>query len=134
MTSEGCPNFNKCGAPLCPLDLASLKNGLWYPDEEICKKQPAPNWVKVQRKIAKKTVNEDKYFNYAMLSRNCQIRKGIVGIDPDKAEEPQLKKWFKAHPVKREWSEEEKVASREKFLENVLKTKQEEFDLTGQKK
>ena len=127
---EDCPKFDKCGAPLCPLDSESLKDGIWYPDEEICKRKNVPAWVKAQRKIAKKTQDIDKYFNYAMLSRNCKIRKGISGIDPDKAEEPQLKKWFKAHPVKREWSEEEKKA----FKKRILKTKQEEFDLTGQKK
>jgi len=130
LTREDCPKFDKCGAPLCPLDPESLKDGIWYPDEEICKRKNTPAWVRAQRKIAKKTQDTDKYFNYAMLSRNCQIRKGISGIDPDKAEEPQLRKWIKAHPVKRELSEEEKIA----FKKRIFKIKQEEFDLTGQKK
>jgi len=131
---EDCPSFDTCGAPLCPLDLESLKNGIFYPDEEICKRRNAPAWIKVQRKIAKKTGDKDKYFTYEMLAQNCVISKGITGLDPDKEQAPQLKRWLEHHPVKRERTEEERIVLRERFLENILKAKQEEFELTASKK
>jgi len=50
-----------------------------------------------------------------MLNRKFIIRQGITGIDPDKDEKPQLKEWFKRHPVF-EPSEKQK-----KHLEKILK-------------
>jgi len=31
-----CPRFNRCSAPLCPLD-ENLNNHTWYIGEEICR-------------------------------------------------------------------------------------------------
>jgi hypothetical protein len=103
-----CKYFDEgCSAPLCPLDLESLNCGRWYPDEEICKNREFtnPTWIKNQKKIAKRARDKEKYFTIEMLNRNCAIAKGIVGLDPDRAEEPQLKEWLKKHP---ELSEKEK--------------------------
>jgi len=96
-----------------PLDEESLRNGVWYPDEEICTSIKCGNkdWIRNQRKIKKRAANRNFYFTHEMLCRNCQIRRGIDGLDPDntsfsdkKAEES----WLKKHPEKRKWTEEEK--------------------------
>jgi len=108
-----CQYYDDCSAPFCPLDPESLKHGIWYPDEDICQKRSVPDWVRVQRKIAKRTPDVDKYFTFEMLNRNCVIAQGIVGLDPDKEEKPQLKRWLEKHPPKRKLTEEEKAMRRE---------------------
>jgi len=114
-----CRYYDDCSAPFCPLDPESLKHGIWYPDEEICQKHSVPDWVRVQRKIAKKTSDVDKYFTFEMLARIYKVTKGIVGLDPDKDEKPQLKRWLEKHPpkssVKKELTEEEKAVLRERI-------------------
>ncbi|GAG01481.1 unnamed protein product, partial [marine sediment metagenome] len=98
--SNQCRNFDSCSASLCPLDLEHLKIGIWYPDEEICRKKTVPDWIRRQRKIAKKTRDPNSYFTYPMLNHDCIIGKGMVGLEPnsDLPEEPQLKNWYKKHP------------------------------------
>ena len=103
MKSSDCRRFEACDAPLCPLDEQSLECGIWYPGEAICGmrgnwKLP---WVKAQKKIAKVGARADRYFNFQMLNRNCIIGRGMEGLDPDKEEGPQLRKWLKAHPSSR---------------------------------
>ena len=110
-----CSRFEICSALLCPLDVENLQNKAWFPDEEYCKKSPVPQWVVNQRKIAKKAKDKNKYFTYDMLKRNCRISKGILGLDPDKDEAPQLAKWFKMHPEKRELSVLEKKIIAKRF-------------------
>ncbi|MBW1711517.1 MAG: hypothetical protein JRJ73_16950 [Deltaproteobacteria bacterium] len=107
MTNTECKRYDTCNAPLCPFDDQSLKHGIWYPDEEICgmRTHATLPWIQNQKKLVKKTGRADRYFNHQMLERNCIIRKGIEGLDPDQAEEQyQLKKWLKAHPEKRIFS------------------------------
>ena len=107
-----CDNFQKCNAPLCPLDL----KGVWYSTEDICtsyKHNKNCDWIKRQRKITKTKV--DGYFTIKMLNRNCIIGKGIKGIDPDKDELLQEQQWMKKHPIKKEMSLEQKAVLREKF-------------------
>jgi len=74
------------------------KKCLWYPDEEICKnKKNMPDWVKQQRKIAKK-VNPDNYWHYFtidMLKVRFRVTTAVKGIDPNIGESLQLKQWFK---------------------------------------
>lgn len=110
-----CRYYDDCSAPFCPLDPESLKHGIWYPDEEICQKHSVPDWVRVQRKIAKKTSDVDKYFTFEMLARIYKVTQGIVGLDPDKDEKPQLKRWLEKHPPKRELTEKEKAVLRERM-------------------
>jgi len=68
---------------LCPLDENSIKNEIWYPDEEVCHKRSVPDWVRRQKAIAKVKAPSDKYFTVEMLEAIKQVRKGIVGINPD---------------------------------------------------
>jgi hypothetical protein len=114
---EQCPRFENCGAVLCPLDAERLQIVAWYPDDEICKKIPVPDWVRMQRKVAKKAKDIDRYFTYNMLKRNCKVAKGIVGLDPNKDELPQLNRWFRMHPPKKELSKLEKKIIAKRFKE-----------------
>ena len=105
-TPEECPRFEKCDAPLCPLDSDSLKNGIWYPDEEICKYQEVNqlDWIKRQRKLSEKA-QFGFYFTYEMLNHKFIIRNGIKGLDPNRTESQEqvdLKKWFSLHPETKE--------------------------------
>ena len=106
-----CSLYENCNAPICPLDQTSLK-GTWYPKEEICHSRTQGNlpWIRAQRKIATSGAPADRYFNLLMLERNCIIKKGIAGLDPNEADITQFKKWLADHPVKKEMSEEEKKA------------------------
>jgi hypothetical protein len=101
----GCTLFDACLAPLCPLDQVSLK-GIWYPDEEICRSraQGGRPWIRSQRRIAKVASHGAGYFTLEMLSRLVVIRKGITGLDPDLAEETQLRAWFQKRPVRQDRS------------------------------
>lgn len=118
MEIEKCPKFNTCSAPLCPLDL-NVEKYCWFPDEAICNRKYIPRWAKNQRKIKKKAKDKNSYFVYAMLNRNCRVKKGITGLNPNKAEAPQLKRWLKEHPAKRVLTEKEKQVFRERITKNI---------------
>lgn len=112
-TKEQCNKWNECSAPICPLN-SEKENFTWFCDEDICTKQ-SPQFVKTQRKILKKSKDKSTYYTYEMLNRNCIIKEGITGLNPDEAESAQLKKWIKNHKHIKELSEEEKQAMRVKF-------------------
>ncbi len=115
-----CTLYETCNTPLCPLDGSSL-NGIWYPDEEICRSRTQGNlpWMKAQKKIAGNSAGAGRYFTLSMLNRNCIVRRGIAGLDPNEPEEPQLKKWLDEHPVKREMSEDE-ILMRKRLAQKCL--------------
>jgi len=104
-----CTLYETCNTPLCPLDGSSL-NGIWYPDEEICRSRVHGNlsWMKAQRKLSR--VAAGGYFTVEMLNRLVVIRKGIVGLDPNLPEEPQLRSWFQKRTEKQDAPSEAKVA------------------------
>ncbi len=104
-----CTLYEDCIAPLCPLDRNSL-NGIWYPDEEICRSRVHGNlpWMKAQRKLSR--VAAGGYFTVEMLNRLVVIRKGITGLDPNLPEEPQLRSWFQKRAEKQDTPSEAKVA------------------------
>lgn len=83
MNKVTCPKFEDCSAPLCPLDKDSIKNGIWYCNEEICHRRGTPDWVKKQKAIVRARAPNDKFFNISMLEAITQVQKGITGIDPD---------------------------------------------------
>lgn len=73
-------------APLCPLQEATLKNGIWYCDEPVCKSQMFENvpWIKKQKIIAAmKLTADDGYFTVRMLNSLKTIYKDIKGASPD---------------------------------------------------
>ena len=98
--SPACALYETCLAPLCPLDRISL-NGVWYPDEEICRSRSHGNfsWIKAQRKIARAATTG--YFTLEILNSIRTIRKGITGLDPNVDEKPQLLRWLDLHERKR---------------------------------
>ena len=79
MTSEKCKYFEECSAPLCPFDKEGLEFGIWYPDEEVCRKRIARKWIRKQRWLVKRNANPDLYFDVKMLESRAWN-----GKDPDK--------------------------------------------------
>lgn len=116
---EKCPNFLTCSAPMCLFD-PMLEICCWYPDDEICKRNFPPEWIKNQKKIKRKTKDMDNYYNLRMLKQNCVIKKGIVGLDSNRPEEGQEKIWLRRHPIKRKLTEKEKETLRKRFKEKCL--------------
>lgn len=123
-----CPNFEDCSAPLCPIDENSIRNGIWYPDEEVCRKRDVPNWVKKQKAIAKKGPPLDRYFTVEMLEVVRQVRRGIEGINADQLLE-------QAKEAERKWIEEKKdgrvVAKRSEPPCPVVVNKKANFVFVG---
>ena len=111
---EECPYFQKCDAPLCPLDKEKEK-GIWFPKEQICREKRFANilWIRNQKKIRKKASGSYRYFLIQMLDRDCVIRRGIEGLNPDmdsRSEQERIKTWLSKHPPKRELSQSEREA------------------------
>lgn len=118
MNKDSCPNFEKgCSAPLCPLDEGSREHGIWYPDEEICSRKDfqSLDWIRKQKAIVKAKSPFDKYFTPAMIQAISQVRKGILGINPDqpleKARETE-RKWIAGKKSGRVIAEQNQKASR----------------------
>jgi hypothetical protein len=95
------------------------KEPIWYPDEEICRKRKdLPDWVRQQRKIAKKAKPENfwHYFTLEMLKVRFRVTSSVKGLDPNldlEKEKRQLKAWHKKH----------KGTKKMKLSEDQLKTK-----------
>jgi len=117
-----CSLYETCIAPLCPLDQSSL-NGIWYPDEEICRSRTNGNlpWMKAQRRLSR--VAAGGYFTVEMLTHLVVIRKGITGLDPNIPEAPQLRAWFQNRSEKQDAPPEAKAA-RTRHLKKYRFTKQ----------
>jgi hypothetical protein len=79
MKNKNCKFYGSCSAPLCPmLSDEQNTNCIWYPDEDICRKRKGlPDWVKQQRKIAKKAKPENfwHYFTLDMLKVRFRVTK-----------------------------------------------------------
>lgn len=133
MSNNSCKHYQMCSAPICPMDERSLKC-IWYPDEGICISSAYGNlmWIKAQRKIAKTSTQANRYFTVEMLEANCVIRKGIIGLDPNVDEKPQLQRWLKEHPSKRILSEEEKIAKIQRIKKYQFCAQDELPSLKGQ--
>jgi hypothetical protein len=119
-----CKHFEYCSAPICPKDAKSAQ-GVWFADEQVCRLQNAPEWVKRQRKITKTGVSATAgCFTLPMLERRCVIGKKITGIDPDATDEERKsaeEDWLCRHPpVKaKTGGEREKLAARMRILRAI---------------
>jgi len=94
-----CNSFEGCDAPVCPRQKLDTS---WFSDEDICFNQQHSKdmVIKNQKKIKKVTGGKNVgYFTIPMLNVNCVIGKGMLGLDPDKEEEPQLEAWLRKHPT-----------------------------------
>jgi len=104
LAKPDCPYFEKCNAPLCPLDEESLIHGVWYPEEEICRKMDYA-WIKKQKKIKKLweqgKISSDFFFTVRMLNSLRRIKPGLKGANPDRAdgEKEWLRKRIKDAPA-----------------------------------
>jgi len=116
MIPADCRFYESCSAPLCPLEPASLERGIWYPDEAICQSRRFNSlvWVRQQGKIAKCASRMDRYFHPLMLQKRCTVKPGIVGLDPDQEEGPQLQRWLDGHQERKGLSEAQKVILRKR--------------------
>lgn len=119
---QNCKFYALCEVPFCPLDPASFK-GIWYPGEEICRSRIHGNllWIQTQRKLVK--VGTEGYFTMEMLGRDCILKSGIQGLDPDKEERLQLQAWKKGHPRKREVTDEERATIKERLKKHAFNQK-----------
>ena len=79
MEKQKCKHYESCNAPLCPFDQESIEHGIWYPDEEICKKRINLKWVHKQRFLVKREANPELYFDVKLLNTPA-----VKGKDPDK--------------------------------------------------
>jgi hypothetical protein len=103
-SNKKCKYFDDCSAPMCPQDLRAAKTA-WFANEPVCRLHDVPECVKRQRKIAKTGVTETAgCFTLPMLERDCMIKKGITGIDPDSTDlerKATEKVWLEKHPRKK---------------------------------
>ena len=89
MNENSCNLFEICAtpeAPLCPLQLAAVKHGRWYPDESICRARQFKNcpWIRKQREIAKLGLTaDDGFFTVKMLMDIHIVTRNLTGADPD---------------------------------------------------
>jgi len=123
MDKVNCPQFEDgCSVPICPLDNVSIECGIFYPDEEICRRRDFQNldWVRKQKAVVKARAPSDKYFTVDILKAIKQVRKGIEGINPDQPLE-------KAKEAERKWIAEKKsgrvIAKRTKRSRQVIAKK-----------
>lgn len=119
LIEKRCPRYQKCAAPLCPLD-KNIERRIWFPDEPICRAMRFRelDWVRNQRKIKKRARDKSRYFTIEMLKQNCRIRTGIKGLSPNipsDKEEKQVQKWLSKHPPQRSISLEERKKFREEM-------------------
>ena len=111
MNERTCNLFEPCEtpeAPLCPIQIETIKNGIWYPGEPICKSKRFRNlsWIQKQQKIARlKLTPDDGFFTVRMLDAIHTVTGNIKGADPDEVD-AELK-WFSRR-------EEKKVVKRKK--------------------
>jgi hypothetical protein len=108
----------KCSGPLCPLDEESLAEAVWFSSEDICTAKRG-KWITAQKKIAKKSKDDDTYYTLGMLKQDCVIGSAIKGLSPERDHEEQLAAWLKKHPTKRSLTEEEREEKRRLFLKRI---------------
>jgi hypothetical protein len=81
-----CPSFDGCEATLCPLDPSCGAGAIWYPDEPVCNahrmKRLHP-WIKIQRRIAKKHCDPNRFFTVRMLESIKDVHGTLKGLDPN---------------------------------------------------
>jgi len=106
-----CPHFSTCSAPLCPEDPASIERTVWYPGEEICKRQGV-GFAARQRRIARAGIGSETCFTASMLRRNIVITRTLRGLDPERLRDEALESWFKRHKGKTPLSEAERERRR----------------------
>ena len=104
MNDRYCSLFEPCKspeAPLCPLDQETVKNGIWYPDEPVCKGERFQqlSWIKKQKQIAAlKLKADDGFFTVSMLNAIHVVTPSVRGADPDEPGPEEA--WFREREAK----------------------------------
>ncbi len=88
-----CPSFERCKAPLCPLD-KSFNLAVWYPDEPICGSRKLPpeikKVIKTQRRIAKRAKDKTLSYDLTVLKGIKRVDSRIKGRNSDTARKPRM--------------------------------------------
>ncbi len=121
-----CRYYESCSAPMCPIlsDEQNI-NYCWYPDEDICRRRKGlPDWVRQQRKIAKKAKpdNYRYYLTLEMLKVRFRVTSSVKGLDPDNLyEEAQLRAWRKRTKgsKKKKITEKQREQKRRNLMEAI---------------
>jgi len=80
-----CHYFLQCSAVLCPQ--LNSNDGVWYPDEHVCRRRcytTTLKWIRKQRKITRKTIFRDFFFTTSSLEKIRRVTKKTMGRNPDK--------------------------------------------------
>ncbi|WP_291492256.1 hypothetical protein [Desulfurella sp.] len=124
MIPENCPYFEKCNAPICPLD-PNKEISVWYPDEEICRNREFRDMdlIITQKKISRINRRHEVqgFFTFNMLNRPLIAKRGISGLNEDLSIEDIAKSektWIKKH---RGMSKESRLKMSER-MKKVRKT------------
>ena len=105
MKERMCNLFEKCEtpeAPLCPIELGTINNGIWYPGEQICRSKKFKDlpWIKKQKQIAGLKFTADKgFFTVRMLNAIHVVTPSLQGANPDDLD-AELK-WFQLRSEKK---------------------------------
>lgn len=98
-----CSFFERCSAPICPLD-PDYKERIWYQNEEICQNREFKKlqFIKTQKRIRKysKKFDISGVFTFSMLDRRIKIGKGFQGINDElnfKSFKSSESAWIKHH-------------------------------------
>jgi hypothetical protein len=63
---------------------------------------------------ARDRIKDSQSFLPRVLQRNCIVKRGIAGLDPDGEEGPQLQRWLDEHPERKALSDEQKTILRQR--------------------
>jgi len=65
-----CPKWDTCSAPICPKIRYSMRECIWFPDEEICAQIQRP-WIEQQKEIQKQLEQgEVEWRPYGLQKKN----------------------------------------------------------------
>ncbi len=121
MTEKMCNLFEICEtpeAPLCPMQENTVKHGIWYADEPVCRSKQfqALPWIKKQKQIAQlRFTTDDGFFTVRMFNSVHVVTKNLKGANPDNVN-AELR-WLK------ERSEKRAAAPRKRRTTTVVKRK-----------
>lgn len=75
-----CPRYGKCSAPMCPLERDSIRCGVWFPDDEICKNRKFIGESVEKRKDRETKATRDH--DMIMIKQQRKIQKSARGTAP----------------------------------------------------
>jgi len=112
-----CKYYDKCNAPICPLDRDSIENGIWYSQEPICKNPEFSDNIVIRnmKTISKIDKSGETWYNYEMLNNELNFNGAIKGFSPDSIDKESIQKWIRKYTIK-------KTISKVEYNTNVAST------------